>query len=195
MSVRQLLGLPVAFWSLIVGVPWLILPTSAAWADASTDRFQAYAREVLQKPYYKAPFPCSTFGASSGQDRHVVDMPPWAAASGLRRGDRPVAFGGTRLAGSPDSDNEIWAQISHGEYVDIRVERAGKEVPLRLPCRDDRQKWEANVALGQAITEGRWQDCVDAVSRLVKVAGYAPSGFRHTAVLCMLVFAGRQDRP
>src|SRR3989441_522237 len=159
---------------------------STAWADAFTDRFQANAREQIQKPYRRTPYPCSAFYSSSGKDGYVVDMTPWAAAAGLRRGDRPVAVGGTPVTGIEDTDNEVWARLPHSEYVDIRVDRAGKEVSVRMPCRDDRQKWEAYVALGHAIAEGRWQDCVDAVSRWSKAAGYAPSGTLHTAVLCML---------
>src|SRR2546425_912107 len=159
---------------------------STAWADAFTDRFQANAREQIQKPYRRTPYPCSAFYSSSGKDGYVVDMTPWAAAAGLRRGDRPVAVGGTPVTGIEDTDNEVWARLPHSEYVDIRVDRAGKEVSVRMPCRDDRQKWEAYVALGHAIAEGRWQDCVDAVSRWSKAAGYAPSGTLQTAVLCML---------
>ena len=185
MFVHRLVGLPLTVSLLIVGVLWLALPTSAAWADAFTDGFQANARDQLQKPYRKAPFPCSA-GWSSGKDNYVVDVTSWAAASGLRRGDRLLAFGGTPLAGTGDSDQEVWAQVPRGEYVDIRVERAGKEVSLRLPCRDNRQKWEAFNALLQAIAEGRWQDCVDAVSRWVKIAGYAPSVSLYTAFVCML---------
>src|SRR3989441_9845220 len=159
---------------------------STAWADAFTDRFQANAREQIQKPYRRTPYPCSAFYSSSGKDGYVVDMTPWAAAAGLRRGDRPVAVGGTPVTGIEDTDNEVWARLLHSEYVDIRVDRAGKEVSVRMPCRDDRQRWEAYVAVGHAIAEGRWQDCVDAVSRWTKAAGYAPSGTLQTAVLCML---------
>jgi hypothetical protein len=71
--------------------------TSTAWADSQTDRFQAYAREQLQKPHRSTPYPCSDFWAGS-KDSYVLDMAPWAAAAGLRRGDRPVAYGGTPLA-------------------------------------------------------------------------------------------------
>ena len=171
--------------SLVVGL-LCISANSTAWADAFTDRFQATAREQLQKPYHKTPYPCSSFGSSSGKDGYFVDMTPWAAAAGLRRGDHPVAIGGTRLTGIEDSDGELWARVPHGEHVDIRVERAGKEISLRLPCRDDRQRWEAFVAMGQAIAEGRWQDCVEAVSRGIKAVGYASSGGQYTAILCML---------
>ena len=181
--------------SFIVGL-LCVAVNSTAWADAFTDRFQANAREQLQKPHRRTPYPCSDFWASSVNYGYVVDMTPWAAASGLRRGDRPVAYGGIPLTGTPDSDNEIWARVPHGEYVDIRVERAGKEVSLRLPCRDDRPRWEASVALGQAIAEGRWQDCIDAVSRLIKINGRPSSGTQHAAVLCMLEKAkSEKQRP
>jgi S1-C subfamily serine protease len=112
-------------------------------------------------------------------------MTAWAAAAGLRRGDRPVAYGGTRVTGIEDADNEVWARVAHGEYVDVRVDRTGKEVSLRIPCRDDHQRWEAYIALGQTIVEGRWQDCVDAVSRMVKALGYAPAATLNTAILCL----------
>src|SRR2546429_596578 len=89
--------------SLVVGL-LCISPNSTAWADAFTDRFQASARDRLQKPHFKMPYPCSDFWASSVNYGYVVDMTPWAAASGLRRGDRPVAYGGIPLTGTLDSD-------------------------------------------------------------------------------------------
>ena len=186
MFVHRFVRLPTIVSSLIVSVLWCAFANSIARADAQTDRFQAYARDQLQKPYRKAPYPCSVFWSSSGKDKFVVDMTPWAAASGLRRGDRVVAHGGIPLTGVDDSDAATWAQIPHGEYVDVRVERTGKEISLRLPCRDDRPRWEASIAVGQAIAEGRWQDCVDGVSRLVTAIGVAPSGTLNTAILCML---------
>jgi len=194
--VHRLPALRLTVSVVLVSVVSLALTTSTAWADAATDRFQALARDQLEKPYLKAPFPCDTFWASSGKDRYVVDMAPWAAASGLRRGDHPVAYAGIPLAGTVDSDQEVWAQVPNREYVDVHVERAGKEVLLRIPCRDNRQKWEAGVSLWRAIAVGRWQDCVDTVSRLVKIAGYAPSGLHYTAILCMLEKAkSEKQRP
>jgi S1-C subfamily serine protease len=120
-------------------------------------------------------------------------MTPWAAAAGLRRGDRVVAFGNIPLTGIADSDKELWAQVPRAEYVNIRAERGGKEISIRLPCRDDKQRWEADIALGHAIAEGRWQDCVEAVARLVKIAGFAPAAAHHTTVLCMLE-KGKSDK-
>jgi len=126
------------------------------------------------------------FWARGGQQIHaVVDMPPWAAAGGLLRGDQPVAYGGVPLTGNVDSDNDIWAHISPREYVDIRVRRDGKEISLRLPCRGDDEAWQARVALLQAIAEGRWQACIDAISRTAETAGYFSSGMQYTALLCM----------
>jgi S1-C subfamily serine protease len=113
-------------------------------------------------------------------------MTPWAAAAGLRRGDRPLAYGGTSLTREFDSDNQIWSRLPQSQYVDIRVDRAGKEVSIRLPCRDDRPEWEASVALWRAIADGRWQDCVDAGSAWSKAVGYAPSGLLRTGLLCIL---------
>jgi hypothetical protein len=112
-------------------------------------------------------------------------MTPWAAAAGLRRGDRPVAYGGIPLTGNLKSDNEIWAQLPRGEYVEVRVERAGKEIALKIPCRDDRDAWQARVAEYRAISEGRWQDCIDAISRTTRINGYSYSGAQYKAILCM----------
>jgi len=156
-----------------------------AEADAMTEALQKRARQLLEKPYGKAPSPCTGFWASSGKDRVVVDIPAWAAASGLRRGDRPVAYAGTRLAGTEDSDGEVWAQVPGGEYVDVRVERAGKEMSLRIPCRDDRPTWEASVALGQAIVEGRWQDCIDGVPKYSQLKGMTPASHVFVTIVCM----------
>ena len=80
MSLDGLGKLGVATLALIVGLLWLT--DSTAWADANTDRLQDGAREVLEKPYFKAPFPCSLVASGSSKDHHyVVDMPPWAARS------------------------------------------------------------------------------------------------------------------
>ncbi len=194
MLVHRFAGLPLTVSLLIVGVLWLAFATSTARADVLTDRLQAGARAILGNPYRKAPYPCSA-GWWSGKDNYVVDVKPWAAASGLRRGDRPVAVGGTPVIGIGDIE-EVWARLPHSEYVDIRVDRAGKEVSIRLPCRDDRQPWEAYIAVGQAIAEGRWQDCVDAVFRWAKIVGYAPSGMVHNASLCVLAKArAEKQRP
>ncbi len=107
-------------------------------------------------------------------------------AAGLRRGDRPIAYGGISLVGTLESDNEIWSRIPRGEFVEVRVERGGKEVSIRLPCRDSRTEWEASAALLQAISEGQWQNCLDAVSRWVKATGYSPSVIQQVAIFCMV---------
>jgi len=155
-------------------------------AGTETEVFRAAARDRLKGSYYRAQLPCADFWARGGQQIHVVvDMPPWAAAGGLLRGDQPVAYGGVPLTGNVDSDNDIWAHISPREYVDIRVRRDGKEISLRLPCRGDDEAWQARVALLQAIAEGRWQACIDAISRTAETAGYFSSGMQYTALLCM----------
>jgi len=141
----------VLAWALLL-VSLAITP-SAAWGDEYTDRIKADARDQLQR-HPKAPYPCSPFAVSSGRDGYIVDMTPWAVAAGLRRGDRPIAYGGIPLTGTLGTDSEVWARVPHAEYVDLRVDRAGKEVSLRLPCRDDRPRWEAYVAVRQAIAEG-----------------------------------------
>lgn len=175
----------VAIVAVVAGALQLAAPTSTAWADAATDQFQANARRVLDNLYRKRPYSCSSFGVSLGKDVYIVDMPPWAAAAGLRRGDRPVAYAGVRLTGIEDSDEELWAKVAKGDKVEIHVERAGKEIPLQIPCRDDFEKWAADVFIGRAIVDGRWQDCVDALSRFVRAAGYTSSRTHNTAILCL----------
>jgi S1-C subfamily serine protease len=122
-------------------------------------------------------------------------MAPWASAAGLRRGDRPLTYGGVPLTREFDSDNEIWSRLPQSQHIDIRVDRAGKEISIRLPCRDDRPEWEASVALWRDIAEGRWQDCVEAVSRRSKVTGYAPSGLQYIAILCMRELSVSKKQP
>jgi hypothetical protein len=153
--VHRFARLPLIVWSLIVSLLCWALATSTAWADAQTDRFQAYARDLLQKPYNQTPFPCSTIGAKLGQDRHIVDMPPWAEASGLRRGDLLVALGGTPLTGTRPLQ-EVWAQVPHGENVEIRVERAGNDAatPRRSQARPFQRPPEW-VAEGAGATRAR----------------------------------------
>jgi S1-C subfamily serine protease len=192
--VQRFFGLPGIGWLLIASILWCALATSTSWADAQTDRLKSNARDQLLKPYRKAPYSC-TGPAVSGKDNYVVEVTPWAAAAGLRRGDRVTAYGGTSLTGIEDSDIELWAKISRAEYVDFRIERAGKEIELRIPCRDDRARWDVYVALGQAVAEGRWQDCIDAASRVVTVTGMASSGSLHVAVLCMLEKAKAERQP
>ena len=176
---------PLRIWLPVVALLSLVIPASAAWADAQSDYFQAYARQLLQKPYRQTPYPCSSFWSSVGKESYVADMAPWAAAVGLRRGDRVVAYGGIRLTGILDFDNEVWSRVAQGPYIEIRVDRGGNEVAIRLPCRDDGPEWEASIALWRAIAEGRWQECVDGVSRWTSVAGYGPSASINLVVFCM----------
>jgi hypothetical protein len=77
------------------------------------------------------------------------------------------------------------ASAPHTEYVDVRVDRAGKEFSIRLPCRDDRPEWEASAAIWRAIDATQWQDCVEAVSRRIEVTGVASAGVQNVAILCM----------
>jgi hypothetical protein len=179
------LGLAIAF-------VWTAMTSSAGLAQGNLGSF---VQDQLQKPYRKAPFPCSTFATWSGNEPYVTDLSPWAFAAGLRRGDRMVAQGGVPMTGTVDADYESWARLPRTEYVDIRVERAGKEVSLRLPCREDRPRWEAVDALFHAIAAGRWQDCIDAVSRVEKIAGFSASRFQYMAATCMQEKAKAERQP
>ena len=99
-----------------------------------------------------------------------------------------MAYGGTRMTGIMDSDLKGWSEIARGEYIDIRVQRAGNEMSLRLPCRDDRDTWSASILMFRAVAEGRWQACIDAVS-------YTGEGNRiraiRNALACRYVHAGK----
>src|SRR5262249_29470685 len=127
--------------------------------------------------------PCSAPWAA--KDGYVVDVTPWATAAGLRRGDRLVAFGGKALTGIKEADLEAWARVEHSQNIAVRVDRAGEEITLQLPCRDDRQRWEALDAVARAVADGRWQDCVDALSLLAKIDGFASSVNQFTALRCI----------
>lgn len=70
-------------WLPVVALLSLVIPASAAWADAQTDRLRAVARERLQKPHRQSPYPCSEFWFGS-RDGYVLDLAPWAAAAGVR---------------------------------------------------------------------------------------------------------------
>jgi len=82
------------------------------------------------------------------------------------------------------------------QYVEIRVERAGRELLLQIPCRNHRELWEAYRATLQAISEGRWQDCIDGVALSSKIAEYAPAGILYFATSCVLEKAeSEKQRP
>jgi len=179
----------------LVALLLLCLPgISAAQTDQIVQRFQERGRELLDKPYYKAPFSCDDSGWASGRDNYVVDVAPWVQAAGLRRGDRLMSFDGLSLANATYA-SEVWAQVPHGAFVDIRVERSGKEVIVKLPCRDNSAAWQLFISTLRAIVEGRWQDCLDDLRRTTQLRGITSAGQLSTGVVCMRGKLAAAPRP
>ena len=147
-----------------------------------TERFQRWAREQLAKPYTQAPFACSDDGWMSSKN-YVVDVAPWAEAAGLRKGDRMVAFGEISLA--QYDAGEAWSKAARGGGVAVRVERAGHEMSIALPCRDDAEGWTARVGVWRAVADAHWQACIDALRAYSKVTRMAPASVLRVAWECM----------
>jgi S1-C subfamily serine protease len=173
------------------------LSAPSAGADAITERLQDRVRKMLDKPYYKAPFGCSDEGWSESKDNYVLDVAPWAAAAGLQRGDRLLAFAGRALSNVGESKSEIWAQVPRSAHVEIQVERNGKEVLVRLPCLAHSQIWQVMTDTKRAIVDGRWQDCIDGVWRGSQITGIAPASTLYVALICYRgkIEAARQPAP
>lgn len=159
-----------------------IRPEASASERAFTERFQRAAREMLDKPYYRAPFACED-GVWWSKDNYVLEMMPWVAAAGLQRGDRVLGFGGIPLTRYDAA--EAWSKVPHGESVTFRVDRGGKELSIQLPCRDSSQTWQAGVTIFQAIADGQWQACVDAAQAYARLTRVAPASLLYTAAICM----------
>lgn len=114
----------------------------------------------------------------------MVDLTSWAEAAGLQRGDRLVAFAGNRLTVDENSASEVWSTVPRAPQIDIEVERNGRTIVVRMPCRDPIPEWQALVGAVRAIGEGQWDDCLNYVSRKVELSGIAPASTLRVTLLC-----------
>jgi hypothetical protein len=124
-----------------------------------TEQVQRWARDVLAKPYTQAPFACTVEGWVAIK-HYLVEVAPWVEAAGLRRGDHMIEVGGLSLA-NYDLVSEAWWKVPRNDTITVRVERAGHEVSIQLPCRDDSEAWRARFAVLKAVADGQWQACLD----------------------------------
>jgi hypothetical protein len=115
---------------------------------------------------------------------YVVELAPWAEAAGLRRGDRMIELGGISLA-QYDAQSEAWSKVPRTENITIRVERAGREVSIQLPCRDDAEAWRARLAILQAVVDGQWQGCIDGIQAYTKATRMTSATVLRLAWECM----------
>jgi hypothetical protein len=151
--------------------------------NARTERFQRFARERLAKPYTLAPFACDDGGWWS-EKNYVVDMAPWAEATGLRKGDRLVSFGDISLA-QYDTVSEAWSKVPRGDGVSVRVDRGGKELSVQIPCRDSSRTRQVTVATLRAIADGQWQACVDGIRDYAQLTRVTSASMLRVAWECM----------
>jgi hypothetical protein len=150
---------------------------------ARTERLQRFAREMLAKPYTREPFACTDSGWV-GAKGYVVDLATWGEAAGLRRGDRVVEIGGVSLA-RYDSESEAWSKVSRGDNVTVRVDRAGRDMSIQVPCRDDAEAWRSRVAVLQAIGDGQWQTCTDKIQDYIRITRVTSAGLLRMGWECM----------
>ena len=61
------------------------------------------------------------------------------------------------------------------------AERESREVPLTVPCRSDRARWEAKKDALEAMTAGRWSDCTLAMQDVIQAWGTGLSGTSRSA--------------
>lgn len=126
---------------------------------------QARASLELEQPGIKQPFPCDDGWLASSRDNYVVAVMPWAAAAGLKPGDRFLEFNDVR-AGSSEPWTKALAKIRRRQVLHIKVERSGREQVLDLPCRDNTESSRAQRAVFQNIANGDWEQCVTEATKL-----------------------------
>jgi hypothetical protein len=147
-----------------------------------TERLQLFAREYLDKPYVQAPSPCGN-GVWSSVKNYVVDLSPKAEAAGLRKGDRLLGFGEISLA--QYDPEEAWSKMPRGDEVAVRVDRAGTEVSIQFPCRENVEAWRAVVNTWRAVVDGQWQVCVDGVGAYTRAIRMTSASTLRIAWECM----------
>src|SRR4029077_10394409 len=76
-----------------------------------------------------------------------------------------------------------------------RAERGSREVPLTVPCRSDRARWEAKKDALEAMTAGRWSDCTLAMHDVIQAWGAGLSGDVEIRGLCAYYDARLKGRP
>jgi hypothetical protein len=137
-------------------------------AEDKQTRIQENARKTLDRPGVVTPFPCDD-GWLASNAGYVLDLTSWAEAAGLQRGDRLLAFGGVLVSMAGDWGAAL-SQVTREDPLELRVERAGREQIVRLPCRDNTPWWRAQRDMFEAMRDGKWEACMDATQRLQELA-------------------------
>jgi hypothetical protein len=154
---------PRAVIILALASVWLSPPATAG-ADARTQWLERLAGEMRHAPGIRAPFPCDD-GWLATSTGYVVDVTSWAERAGLHRGDHLLAFGGVPVA-QAGNWGETLARLTARDSLALSVQRAGREVAVTLPCRDNQERSRAQREILDAIMAERWDDCIAASRRL-----------------------------
>jgi S1-C subfamily serine protease len=158
---RAIAATMATVWCLVLGY------AGQSAADERTDRLKAAARTHVSKPYLAQPHPCDD-GWLAAETGHITDITPWAEVSGLRRGDRLVALGGILV-----SEAGHWgialSRVTSGSKLEIVVERQGAATTLQLPCRSNREAWNAEREIFDAILSDSWDRCIAATQAYIRL--------------------------
>jgi hypothetical protein len=132
--------------------------------SASSEVRSQFQKQVAQmEQQIPRPFPCDP-GYQAFPSGYVVDIPEWAEAAGLRRGDKLTAIAGIPIA-SNESRSQALFRVPTGGPLLITVVREGREQRLPLPCRDHSKAWEAMRATVAAGARGDWEACEIAANQ------------------------------
>jgi len=169
---------------------------NAKWEQASAaKRLDAFLRDA------PGPVRCQAFVEWSPR-LYAVAASPNAEQHGVRRGDRIKVIGEEGVT-TLDDVKRIFSSIPAGvTSVEIVVgrasrmaERESREVPLTVPCRSDRARWEAKKNALEAMTAGRWSDCTLAMQDVIQAWGTGLSGDVEIRGLCAYYDARLKGRP
>lgn len=169
---------------------------NAKWEQGNAARrLEAFLRDE------PAPYRCQIFVEWSPR-LYAVAAGPSAEQNGLRRGDRIRTIGSDTVA-TLDDVKRVFTSVPAGvTAVDIVVgrrarmaERETREVPLSVPCRSDRARWEAKKAALEAMKDGRWSDCALAMRDVSQEWGTGLSGDIEIRGLCAYYDARLKGRP
>jgi hypothetical protein len=145
---------------------------SVAQVDDAQSALVEGARQQLTKPYMAAALPCSDPWLA-GDDNRVVAVPSWAQTEGLKPGDVITAIGDRRVApGEPDGWLHAMRALSNGlNSFDIVVNRAGRNINVRLSCRNHQPYFQAERRVWTSITRREWDECISAAVSAMRVFG------------------------
>jgi len=143
-------------------------------ADEYAALFVTLAEQALRDPRLAAPMPCLPHWLA-GSDHLVVAVSAGGARAGLERGDRLQQIGAVALTGSGAGlwDAAVRALGRGQASYRVEVTRAGRRVPLDLPCDGGSAErlHAAERGMWTSITRRAWDACVAQGGEMVEAFG------------------------